>query len=199
MKNLKKLIKKILSLKNYFLLKLNKVKFGQNLHIVGKVFVRNKGNFVIGDNCCFRSGIRENPVGIHHSLIFDVKPNAIIQIGNNVGISNAVIVSCEKIIIEDDVMIGGSVQIYDSDHHSINYEKRLSNFDDDIVTKPIILKRGCFIGVGSIILKGVTIGEKSIVGAGSIVTKSIPDNEIWAGNPVKFIKKIDGEVNERKN
>lgn len=51
------------------------------------------------------------------------------------------------------------------------------------------LKRGAYIGANSIICKPVTIGERSIVGAGSVVTKDIPDNEIWAGNPARFIRK----------
>ena len=45
-----------------------------------------------------------------------------------------------------------------------------------------------FIGCKSIILPNVTIGNNSIIGAGSVVTKNIPDNEIWAGNPAKYIK-----------
>jgi acetyltransferase-like isoleucine patch superfamily enzyme len=49
-----------------------------------------------------------------------------------------------------------------------------------------------FIGARCIILKGVTIGEKSIVAAGSVVTKNIPEGEVWGGNPAKFIKKIEG-------
>lgn len=46
-----------------------------------------------------------------------------------------------------------------------------------------------FIGTGTIISKDVKIGSNVIVGAGSVVTKDIPDNEIWAGNPARFIKK----------
>lgn len=46
-----------------------------------------------------------------------------------------------------------------------------------------------FIGTGTIISKDVRIGKICIIGAGSVVTKDIPDNEIWAGNPAKFIKK----------
>lgn len=51
------------------------------------------------------------------------------------------------------------------------------------------LCENCFIGANSIIVGKVRIGENSIIGAGSVITKNVPDNEIWAGNPAKFIKK----------
>lgn len=46
------------------------------------------------------------------------------------------------------------------------------------------------IYTGSIIFGDVIIGNNVIIGAGSVVTKSIPDNQIWAGNPAKFIREI---------
>ena len=58
-------------------------------------------------------------------------------------------------------------------------------------TKPVEIREGAFVGAHCIILKGVTIGKEAIVGAGSVVTKSIPDGEIWGGNPAKFIRKIE--------
>ncbi|WP_317045012.1 LbetaH domain-containing protein [Bacteroides congonensis] len=45
-----------------------------------------------------------------------------------------------------------------------------------------------FIGMNVIICNSVTIGEGSIIGAGSVVTKDIPANQVWAGNPARFIK-----------
>lgn len=45
-----------------------------------------------------------------------------------------------------------------------------------------------FIGARTIICSNIEIGDNSIIGAGSIVTKSIPPNQIWAGNPARFIK-----------
>ena len=51
------------------------------------------------------------------------------------------------------------------------------------------IKKNAFIGTGTIITKPVTIGERAIVCAGSIVTKNIPDDEVWAGNPARFIRK----------
>ena len=52
----------------------------------------------------------------------------------------------------------------------------------------IIIEDNVFVGANTIICNNVTIGKNSIVGAGSVVTKDIPSNEIWAGNPAKFIK-----------
>jgi acetyltransferase-like isoleucine patch superfamily enzyme len=46
----------------------------------------------------------------------------------------------------------------------------------------------CFIGIGSIILPGVSIGNQVIIGAGSIVTKNIPNNVVVAGVPAKVIR-----------
>ncbi len=53
----------------------------------------------------------------------------------------------------------------------------------------VIIKQGAYLGMNTLVVKPVTIGENAIVGAGSIVTKNIPDNEVWAGNPARFIRK----------
>jgi acetyltransferase-like isoleucine patch superfamily enzyme len=50
------------------------------------------------------------------------------------------------------------------------------------------IERNCFIGAGSMILPGVTVGEGSVVGAGSIVTKDVPPHSVVAGNPAKVLK-----------
>lgn len=54
-----------------------------------------------------------------------------------------------------------------------------------------IIEDGVKIFANSAIIGGVKIGKQSIVGAGSVVTKDIPPGEIWAGNPAKFLKKIN--------
>ena len=91
----------------------------------------------------------------------------------------------------DNVKIGGGVYLYTSDFHSLNPQLRMTSNDEKYkVNSPILVKKNAFIGAHSIILKGVIIGENSIIGAGSVVTKSVPDNEIWAGNPAKYIKNV---------
>lgn len=56
--------------------------------------------------------------------------------------------------------------------------------------KPVKICSGAFIGVGAIILPGVTIGKCAVVGAGSVVTKDVPPYTVVAGNPARFIKRI---------
>lgn len=63
----------------------------------------------------------------------------------------------------------------------------------------ILLGNNIFIGANSTILLGVIIGNNVIVGANSLVTKSIPDNQVWAGNPAKFICSLsDYELKNKK-
>lgn len=94
-----------------------------------------------------------------------------------------------QIQIGENVNIGSDCKIFDHDFHSIDYETRIHG-DSEIKTSPVHIDDGAFIGTNSIILKGVTVGKHSVVGAGSVVTKTIPDNEIWAGNPARFIRKL---------
>lgn len=56
----------------------------------------------------------------------------------------------------------------------------------------VIIGKGTFVGVNSMILPGVTIGDYSIIAAGSVVTKDVPSYSMVGGNPAKFIKRIYG-------
>lgn len=55
----------------------------------------------------------------------------------------------------------------------------------------IIIGNNVFIGVNSIVLPGVSIGDNVIIAAGSVVSKSIPSNQVWGGVPCRFIKTIE--------
>lgn len=145
----------------------------------------------IGDNFRMNNVSIDNPIGIYGRCQFVVHPKAEIRIGKNVGISQSALVSHCSIVIGDNVDIGGGTLIYTSDFHSLDYKIRMSKDDQKCkVNSPVIIEDNVFIGARSIILKGVTIGRNSIVGAGSVVTKSIPSNQIWGGNPAKFIRNI---------
>lgn len=112
-----------------------------------------------------------------------------ITVGDNVLIMNGVrISSASEITIEDDCMLANFCYLMDADWHDLH--DRTSSPGN---TRPIILKKGAWIGDSAIICKGVTIGQNSVVGAGSVVRANVPDNCVVIGNPAKVVKKLDPE------
>jgi len=173
--------------------------FGQNIqfndfrtHGVPYISVARSGKCTIGTGFKMNNGLKSNPIGPPQRSVIFVAPGAQLRIGENVGISQTAIVCFHKITIGNNVRIGAGSRIYDTDFHSLIPANRMDRISDEThtVMKPVELKDNVFIGAHSTILKGTTIGENSIIGACSVVTKSVPDNEIWAGNPAKFIKKL---------
>lgn len=193
--NIKKLIIKTKwfpsAVYNKMLMKIRGISYGSDLTTYGTIFIRGKGTIKIGHNVMITSCRETNPIGGDVKTILFTKNQGEIVIGDRTGISNVSIVAMERVTIGSDVMIGANCKLYDHDFHSIKLEERLMYPDPGVKSAPIEIKDGAFIGAHSIVLKGVTIGEKSVIGAGSVVTKSIPDGEIWAGNPCKFIRKIE--------
>ncbi len=187
---IRKSINFINNLINYYYIKKQQLRIKKNHKFNGIPYIRNFGKINIGENFKATSGKNYNPIGGDTILRIICRKNATISIGDNVGISNSTLHIMNSLIIEDNVLIGGSCKIWDTDFHSIDYKERIYNGDNKILSKAIHIKKNAFVGASSIILKGVTIGENSIIGAGSVVTKSIPDNEIWGGNPAKKIKGI---------
>ena len=158
-------------------------------NIRGKIYIKNEGKIIIGTGVNINSGYQHNAIGGDCRTIICTSPNSLVEIGENTGISNSAIISFNKVIIGKNVMIGGSCKIYDTDFHSLDVNVRKMD-DNKILSKPIEIRDGCFIGACSIILKGVIIGENSVIGAGSVVTRNIPANEVWAGNPARFIRRV---------
>lgn len=114
-------------------------------------------------------------------------------IGDGVGISNTAITCQKEVKIGKNVFIGAGCQIFDTDFHPLESQYRYGLGRNDNYTKrdPIIIEDGVFIGTGSIILKGTHIGSGSVIGAGAVVHGNIPQNQIWAGNPARYIKDVE--------
>lgn len=88
-------------------------------------------------------------------------------------------------------LISSNCGISSYNHIQKSHQRPLDTGNDEAFSKPVILRDNVWIGMNVSILPGVVIEENSIIGSGSVVTKNVPANEIWAGNPARFIKKID--------
>lgn len=94
---------------------------------------------------------------------------------------NCVILDVVEVIIGAGAQIGPAVQIYAADHPRDAAERRAGlEFG-----RPVRIGRHVWIGGGTIILPGVTVGDDAVVGAGSVVTRDVPDGATVAGNPAR--------------
>jgi UDP-2-acetamido-3-amino-2,3-dideoxy-glucuronate N-acetyltransferase len=119
----------------------------------------------------------------------EIQKNAIV--GKNCKISSHSFI-CEGVTIGDNCFIGHNVTfINDNYPRAVNLDAQLETEKDWLgrFVKTII-DNEVSIGSSATILGGVTIGSRSIIGAGSVVTKNIPPDQIWAGNPAKFIRRV---------
>lgn len=176
---------------NRMILKVNGVVFGKNLQIPGKVTWAIWGSKVsIGDNFYLSSGNGVNHITSNLQADVYVESQAMLAIGNNVGMSSTRIRVHESVTIGDNVKIGGCVLITDTNGHPMDYVVRRSS-NEGTKSAPVVIEDDVWIGAHCIILKGVTIGARSVIGAGSVVTKSIPADCVAAGNPCKVIKSLN--------
>lgn len=103
--------------------------------------------------------------------------------------SNCLLMARGGITIEEDVMIAANVQLITNNHDP--YDRQV------LICKPIVIKKGAWIGAGSSIMPGVTVGRYAIVGASSVVTHDVGDYEVVVGSPARCIKTLDaGKFND---
>jgi galactoside O-acetyltransferase len=135
---------------------------------------------------------------VEGALIFD-REGAHIQIGERTFIGGSSIISAEKVIVGDDVLISWGCTVVDHNSHASSWHDRSHDVMDwmsgkkvwtHVERQPVTIESKAWIGFNVIILKGVTIGEGAIVGAGSVVTKDVPPYTIVGGNPARVIREI---------
>lgn len=161
--------------------------FGKNSMIYSPASIVVDGQLSIGDNTTI---LRNSRIENYNRL----KNNPHISIGNRCYIGHYFsILNASAVTIGDDVLIASYVLI-SSENHGIDPESAIPYMDQPLVSKPVSIGDGCWIGEKVCILSGVTIGRKCIIGAGSLVTKSIPDYSIAVGNPAKVIKQYNFET-----
>jgi len=174
---------------NYLMLKVNKVSYNKMPIINGKLLLTNNGQCFFGDDVVFNSSLQSNWVGLYKKSTVAVMKGAKLTVQNNSGFSGISIFCSKSIEIGSYCNFGGNVSLWDTDFHPLDYNLRRVGLEG-VKADSITIGDDVFVGANTIILKGVTIGNRSIIGAGSVVTKSIPSDEIWAGNPARKINDI---------
>lgn len=141
---------------------------GRNTHIRGELLVYPyDGNIVIGDDCYIGEGTR--------------------------------IWSEKNIVIGNRVLISHNVDIHDSNDHPAEKRARHNHYLSilkegfhkgfDLRGQEVCIKDDVWIGFGSCIMKGVTIGEGAVIAAHAVVTRDVPSGAVVGGNPAYIIRR----------
>jgi acetyltransferase-like isoleucine patch superfamily enzyme len=125
---------------------------------------------------------------------FGLPEPAALHIGSDVRMGpHNIICAAKSVRIGNHCRTGPNVAIYYTDVHPLNAAQRRQNYGTMHLTAsaPVTIEDDVWIGVGAIVLKGVTIGAGAIVGAGSVVTRDVAANSIVAGNPAVVVGQVD--------
>lgn len=148
-----------------------------------------------------RNAFKWRTINYHNSTsLSDVLFPANVKVGNfSYGKLNVVSwgVDGEGLFIGNYVSIADNVTFILGGNHTINgcctfplksYKYKKQHVDDAKTKGPIVVEDDVWIGYGSIILSGVSIGRGAVIAAGSVITKNVPCYSIVAGNPARVVK-----------
>lgn len=113
-------------------------------------------------------------------------PDPVLRLGHRVAIrANCTLSAATSIVIEDDVVLGGSVTVVDSDHTWRSGSPNVLH--NPVDAAPVRIGRGTWVGDHTTILRGSTVGELCIIGANSVVRGEIPDRCVAVGSPARVV------------
>jgi acetyltransferase-like isoleucine patch superfamily enzyme len=141
-------------------------------------------------------------VRVYTWTTFNVEPSGMIEVGDDSILVGPTFMCAQRISIGRRVVISYQVTIADADFHPIDPELRrqdaIANSPSgdrshrpSYIFRPVVIEDDAWIGIGAIILKGVTIGRGARVDAGAVVTSNVPPGAIVAGNPARLISQTN--------
>jgi acetyltransferase-like isoleucine patch superfamily enzyme len=139
---------------------------------------------MIGPHCTLSAGMMPGQICI---------TDPVVSIGDRclIGKGSAV-VGHFSIAIGNDVWTGHNVYITDQNHGYEDVTRPIGT--QSMPEKPVTIGDGSWIGYGSVVLPGASIGDHVVIGANSVVTGEIPSYSVAVGSPAKVIRRyVDGE------
>jgi acetyltransferase-like isoleucine patch superfamily enzyme len=178
------------------------IKPGKQLEIFGNCIIRKhpQSRIEIGNGVQFiSSSWRSSTANCFNCKLRTFADTSSIIFGDHSGMTGGAIVARSKTIrIGPRCMLAPGVTILDSDFHiAWPPDKRHDTWETDI-DRDVTLEENVWVGMNSIILKGVTIGRNSVIAAGSVVVSSIPENSLAGGNPARVLRRLE-EGGERES
>jgi acetyltransferase-like isoleucine patch superfamily enzyme len=157
---------------------------GKNLRVdLGAPYVYGDLKIRIGDDCTMSA--------ISSFVSTSVGKNPVLEIGDRTYLGYRVSISVgSRVTIGSHVLIANEVFIADNPGHPMDAMKRRSQGVEPDQIRPVTIGDDVWIGHGSKIMPGVTIGEGAVVGAASIVTRDVPPYTLVAGAPAKVIRDL---------
>jgi acetyltransferase-like isoleucine patch superfamily enzyme len=177
-------------------------------------------NIVLGEGCLlerrasfdrFRSTRRPGLVigdrtKVHTWTAFNVEPSGRVVVGADCTLVGAVFMCAGDVTLGARVIVSYNVTIADSDFHPRDPDLRIQDavanapqgdrrLRPPLVSRPVVIEDDVWVGIGAIILKGVTIGRGARIGPGAVVTSDVPAGAWAAGNPAQSIERgpwLDG-------
>jgi len=167
---------------------------------------------------------RENRTYVHVGHHCDVTATIVFErgvgsvtVGDGTSIGNGTLIICtqpEGIRIGRNVMLSWDVTALDNNSHSRDRNLRENDATDwlagirkgrlgvfknwhGVASAPVVIGDGAWIGFGSVIMKGVTVGEGAVVASRSVVTRDVPPYSVVGGNPARVLSQDDAPMAQR--
>lgn len=188
---MKKIIKNIILIISPLLLLLLNI-FYEKKYLIGRHFEKNTSGYIYG----IKSIWLKNILRLGRPMPFPTALTCIISKGENIHFHPDDINNFQSpgtyfqnfmghIYIGKGSYIAPNVGIITANH-------QLDNLDEHVEGEDVIIGEKCWIGMNSVILPGVKLGNHTIVAAGAVVTKSFPQGSVvLAGVPAKIIKVLE--------
>lgn len=155
--------------------------FGTGVTLNGLPFVTGPIEIHVGNNTLIGGDVH-----IFAGRIFE-KPQLILKDRSSVGWGVTFTVN-KEVVLEEDVIIAPNCRISDSDGHPREADLRAAGASPHAADiRPIRICRYAWIGAGTYVMKGVTIGEGAVVAANSVVMTNIPAYSLAVGNPAEVL------------
>jgi acetyltransferase-like isoleucine patch superfamily enzyme len=127
----------------------------------------------------------QTPIIFHNVSTLPGRHYSNLSIGNDCYLGKDVFLDiADKITLEDRVTVSMRVTLLTHTHAG---KSPLSEGKLHPSYGPVVLRRGCYIGAGAIVMQGVEIGEEAIVAAGAVVTRNVLPRQTVGGVPAKVI------------